>query len=43
MGRERAQGRTRKMEAGTLSIFAHAIVIGLLFLALHEAKSLPRK
>jgi periplasmic protein TonB len=35
---ERAQGRTRKMEAGTLSIFAHAVVIGLLFLAVHEGE-----
>jgi hypothetical protein len=35
---ERAQGRTRKMEAGTLSIFAHGLVIGLLLLVMHEAE-----
>ena len=35
---DRAQGRTRKMEAGTLSVFAHAFIIGLLFLAVHETE-----
>jgi len=34
---ERAQGRTRRMEAGTLSIFAHAAIICMLFLVVHEA------
>ena len=36
---ERAQGRTRKMEAGMLSIFVHAAFLGLIFLAIHEAEN----
>jgi len=36
---ERAQGRTRKMEAGMLSIFAHGAILALIFLLIHEAES----
>jgi protein TonB len=36
---ERAQGRTRRMEAGMLSIFAHAAVLGLVFILIHEAEA----
>lgn len=34
---ERAQGRTRKMEAGMLSLFIHATVFGLVFFLITEA------
>jgi hypothetical protein len=40
---ERAQGRTRKMEAGMLSIFIHAAVLGLVFLMVRQAQtSMPK-
>jgi periplasmic protein TonB len=35
---ERAQGRTRKMEAGMLSILAHAAVLAFVYLMVHEAE-----
>jgi protein TonB len=35
---ERAKGRTRKMESGMLSLFVHAAVLGLIFVAIHEAE-----
>lgn len=35
---ERAQGRTRKMEAGMLSLFIHAAVLGLIFFLIAEGK-----
>ncbi len=35
---ERAQGRTRKMEAGMLSIFIHVAIVGLIFVLIHEAE-----
>jgi TonB family protein len=38
---ERAQGRTRKMEAGMLSIFLHAAVVGLILLVIHVAEDKP--
>ncbi len=38
---EDAQLRTRRMEAGVLSIFAHLVVFGLVALAIHETASLP--
>lgn len=41
---ERAQGRTRKMEAGMLSLLIHAAVLSLAFLMVHQAQtSMPRK
>lgn len=36
---ERAQMRTRKMEAGMLSIIVHIIVLGLAFVMIHEAET----
>lgn len=39
-GLERAQGRTRKMEAGTLSIFAH-VALGLLIILIHQGGEKP--
>jgi TonB family protein len=36
---DRAQGRTRKMEAGMLSIFAHAAVAGLVILLVHAGEN----
>jgi TonB family protein len=38
---ERAQMRTRRMEAGMLSLFAHLAVLGILFVAIHETETLP--
>jgi protein TonB len=41
---ERAQGRTRKMEAGMLSLFVHAVIIALVFLFIHQhGEALPQK
>ncbi len=37
---ERAQVRTRKMEAGMLSLFVHIAFLGLIFVAIHEKESL---
>ena len=36
---ERAQGRTRKMEAGVLSILLHLAVVGLIALVIHLAEA----
>ena len=33
---ERSQGRTRKMESEMLSVFVHAVIIGLLILVAQE-------
>ena len=41
---DRARGRSRKMEAGMVSILVHAGVLSLIFLAVHQAeKLLPKK
>ncbi len=40
---ERAQGRTRKAEAGMLSAFAHAAVLALLFFVVHEGEDIAPK
>jgi periplasmic protein TonB len=34
---ERAQGRTRKMEAGMVSLFVHAAILGVIIFVIHEA------
>jgi protein TonB len=39
---ERAQGRTRRMEAGMLSVFVHLAVLGLVLLVVHkQEKPIP--
>jgi protein TonB len=39
---ERAQGRTRRMEAGMLSVFVHLAILGLVLLVVHEqGKPIP--